>query len=110
MKTVFFLILIFITIPLGASAKMVSFDQSVFDSSTVSCTFTKSKTGNIEFVMTYGHGLSARKVSYVCGEKYTHWKDMIKYAKEIAKHLNKTDHIDPIKILSKIGLSDVREE
>jgi len=107
MKTVFFLILICITIPLEASAKMVSFDQHVFDSSTVSCTFTKSKTGNIKFVMTYGHGLSA--VSYVCGEKYTHWKDMIKYAKEIAKYLNETDHIDPIKILSKIGLS-AREE
>ncbi len=98
-----------IIIPFVAFADMVSFDQHVFDRSSVTCSFQKSTTGNIKFLMIFGSGLAASEVSYVCNEKYTNWKDMVKYAKKVANYINKTDHIDPIEILTKIGLSNVRE-
>jgi hypothetical protein len=101
--------LVCMTIPLTVNADMVSFDQYVFDRATLSGSFTKSNTGTIKFVLAFGHSLSAAQASYICDQRYTHWKDMTKYAKQVAKHLNKTDYIDPIKILTEIGLTNVRE-
>ena len=101
--------LICLTVPLFAFADMVSFDQYVFDRSSVTCSFQKSQAGFIKFNMIYGAGLGAKQASYICDQKYTNWKDMIKYSKKVANYLNKTEHIDPIEILTKIGLSNVRE-
>ncbi|SCY14998.1 hypothetical protein [Desulfoluna spongiiphila] len=108
MKTVI-VFLVCLVLPLGASARMISFDQHVCDTSTVSCSFTKEDAGHIKLSIWWGTGEAQHTTSYLCEKKVDSWQDLVVYAKGLALYVGTTDHIDIKEILTQLGLPNFKE-
>lgn len=97
-------------LPLGASARMISFDQHVCDTSTVSCSFIIEDADHVRLTIWWGTGKGQYTTSYLCKKKVGSWKDLVAYAKGFALYVGTTDHININEILPKLGLPDFTED
>ncbi|GAB6041384.1 hypothetical protein JCM17961_20580 [Endothiovibrio diazotrophicus] len=109
MKKTLIALAITLLIQTTASARTLSFDQFIADDSTLTCWFKKSDSGHVEFEMRFGHGVSIVATSFISSRTYTIWEDTVPLAKKVAEYIREHDHINPIEMLTGIGLPNVRE-
>lgn len=105
-------------IPMTLSAKMISYDQFVIDTSQIFCEFTKNENGKVLFYFLFKRPAMDVKINtsvrtgesiYICEDEYTKWEDYVKYSKGVADYFNKGNHIHPPEMLRKLGLKGCKE-